>query len=103
FGDMSPLMRFYRLLVGNGLLFPEVSTYTGGMGRGELEEICDRYLSRREEQQKVTEAVERCLRKGYDYDKMKDRVLEAITDSHRAHKVISAICIAYPQFRKRTK
>ncbi|KAL6727947.1 hypothetical protein Aduo_009776 [Ancylostoma duodenale] len=73
------------------------------MGRGELEEICDRYLSRREEQQKVTEAVERCLRKGYDYDKMKDRVLEAITDSHRAHKVISAICIAYPQFRKRTK
>ncbi|EYC10215.1 hypothetical protein Y032_0057g2825 [Ancylostoma ceylanicum] len=75
----------------------------GGMGRGELEEICDRYLSRREEQQKVTEAVERCLRKGYDYDKMKDRVLEAISDSHRAHKVISAICIAYPQFRKRTK
>ncbi|EPB69741.1 pre-mRNA processing factor 3 [Ancylostoma ceylanicum] len=74
-----------------------------GMGRGELEEICDRYLSRREEQQKVTEAVERCLRKGYDYDKMKDRVLEAISDSHRAHKVISAICIAYPQFRKRTK
>ncbi|RCN31155.1 hypothetical protein ANCCAN_23071 [Ancylostoma caninum] len=73
------------------------------MGRGELEEICDRYLSRREEQQKVTEAVERCLRKGYDYDKMKDRVLEAISDSHRAHKVISAICIAYPQFRKRTK
>ncbi|VDO82049.1 unnamed protein product [Haemonchus placei] len=73
------------------------------MGRGELEEICDRYLSRREEQQKVTEAVERCLRKGYDYDKMKDRVLEAIADSHRAHKVISAICIAYPQFRKRTK
>ncbi|KAE9416939.1 hypothetical protein Angca_008305, partial [Angiostrongylus cantonensis] len=70
---------------------------------GELEEICDRYLSRREEQQKVTEAVERCLKKGYDYDKMKDRVLEAITDSHRAHKVISAICIAYPQFRKRTK
>uniref|UniRef100_A0A0K0DQ48 U4/U6 small nuclear ribonucleoprotein Prp3 n=1 Tax=Angiostrongylus cantonensis TaxID=6313 RepID=A0A0K0DQ48_ANGCA len=68
-----------------------------------LEEICDRYLSRREEQQKVTEAVERCLKKGYDYDKMKDRVLEAITDSHRAHKVISAICIAYPQFRKRTK
>ncbi|RCN45543.1 hypothetical protein ANCCAN_08473 [Ancylostoma caninum] len=41
------------------------------MGRGELEEICDRYLSPREEQQKVTEAVERCLRKGYDYDKMK--------------------------------
>ncbi|VDM56682.1 unnamed protein product [Angiostrongylus costaricensis] len=73
------------------------------MGHGELEEICDRYLSRREEQQKVTEAVERCLKKGYDYDKMKDRVLEAITDSHRAHKVISAICIAYPQFRKRTK
>lgn len=41
------------------------------MGRGELEEICDRYLSRREEQQKVTDAVERCLKKGYDYDKMK--------------------------------
>ncbi|KAK6741551.1 hypothetical protein RB195_009424 [Necator americanus] len=73
------------------------------MGRGELEEICDRYLSRREEQQKVTEAVERCLKKGYDYEKLKDRVLEAISDSHRAHKVISAICIAYPQFRKRTR
>ncbi|WKX98488.1 hypothetical protein Q1695_013849 [Nippostrongylus brasiliensis] len=73
------------------------------MGHGEIEEICDRYLSRKEEQQKVTEAVERCLRKGYDYDKMKDRVLDSIADSHRAHKVISAICTAYPQFRKRTK
>uniref|UniRef100_A0A1I7XTJ1 Pre-mRNA processing factor 3 n=1 Tax=Heterorhabditis bacteriophora TaxID=37862 RepID=A0A1I7XTJ1_HETBA len=60
------------------------------MGGNDVEEICERYLSRREERNKVVEAVQRCLKKGYDYEKMKDRVLSSVSDAHKAHKVISA-------------
>ncbi|CAL2036435.1 unnamed protein product [Caenorhabditis brenneri] len=70
---------------------------------GKLEDICDRYLSRREEQKKVIEAVERCLKKGYDFEKLRDRVHDAVEDSHKATKVISAVCDHYPQLRKRTR
>lgn len=70
---------------------------------GKLEDICDRYLSRREEQRKVIDAVERCLKKGYDYEKLKERVQSAVEDSHKASKVISAVCDQYPQLRKRTR
>ncbi|CAI2348280.1 unnamed protein product [Caenorhabditis sp. 36 PRJEB53466] len=70
---------------------------------GKLEDICDRYLSRREEQKKVIDAVERCLKKGYDYEKLKERVNSAVEDSHKASKVISAVCDHYPQLRKRTR
>ncbi|CAO4369366.1 unnamed protein product [Caenorhabditis nigoni] len=70
---------------------------------GKLEDICDRYLSRRDEQKKVIEAVNRCLSKGYDYEKLRERVQDAVEDSHKASKVTSAICDYYPQLRKRTR
>ncbi|ULT99888.1 hypothetical protein L5515_003721 [Caenorhabditis briggsae] len=70
---------------------------------GKLEDICDRYLSRRDEQKKVIEAVNRCLSKGYDYEKLRERVQNAVEDSHKASKVTSAICDYYPQLRKRTR
>ncbi|CAB3403480.1 unnamed protein product [Caenorhabditis bovis] len=70
---------------------------------GRLEDICERYLSKRDEQKKVIEAVERCLKKGYDYEKMKERVMSSVSDSYKAQKVISSVCDAYPQLRKRTR
>ncbi|CAJ0572506.1 unnamed protein product, partial [Mesorhabditis spiculigera] len=73
------------------------------MGRKELEEICDRYLSRREEREKAVDAVERCVKKGYDYERLKDKLLGLVTDSHKAHKIIDKVTSLYPQLRKRTK
>uniref|UniRef100_A0A8R1HQ16 Uncharacterized protein n=1 Tax=Caenorhabditis japonica TaxID=281687 RepID=A0A8R1HQ16_CAEJA len=70
---------------------------------GKLDDICDRYLSKKDEQRKVIEAVERCLKKGYDYEKLRERVQEVVVDSHKAIKVISAVCDHYPQLRKRTR
>ncbi|CAJ0951503.1 unnamed protein product, partial [Mesorhabditis belari] len=72
------------------------------MGK-ELEDVCDRYLSRKEEKQKVIEAVERCLKKNYDYEKLKDKVLDVVSDTHKAHKIIEKITSIYSQFRKRTR
>ncbi|CAI4230576.1 unnamed protein product [Auanema sp. JU1783] len=73
------------------------------MGREDVTEICEKYLSRREDRDKVKEAVERCVKKGYDYEKMRDRVLDIVSDSHKAHKVISAVSNTYAQFRKRNR
>uniref|UniRef100_A0A1I7TMF2 Pre-mRNA-splicing factor 3 n=1 Tax=Caenorhabditis tropicalis TaxID=1561998 RepID=A0A1I7TMF2_9PELO len=70
---------------------------------GKLEDICDRYLNKRDERKKVIEAVERCLKKGYDFEKLRDRVNDAVRDTHEATKVISAVCDHYPQLRKRTR
>ncbi|CAI5443995.1 unnamed protein product [Caenorhabditis angaria] len=79
----------------------EVSNLLAHFLMGKIEDICDRYLARREEQVKVTEAVERCLKKGYDYEKLKTRVQDAVSDSHLASKVINAVVDYYPQLRKR--
>lgn len=42
------------------------------MGRGEdITDICERYLSKKEEREDVKKAVMRCLDKNDNYDKMK--------------------------------
>ncbi|GMR41899.1 hypothetical protein PMAYCL1PPCAC_12094, partial [Pristionchus mayeri] len=74
------------------------------MGKKEdIDEICERYLNRREERQRVAECVERCLRKGYDYDQLKDRLGDCVSDSHKASKLISAFSTSISQFKKRSK
>ncbi|PAV59054.1 hypothetical protein WR25_10760 [Diploscapter pachys] len=73
------------------------------MGKASVEEIANRYLNKKEEKKEVVEIVDRCIQKGYDYEKMKDRVLNAIADAHKAHKIISAVCEEFPQLRKRTR
>ncbi|CAD6196654.1 unnamed protein product [Caenorhabditis auriculariae] len=70
---------------------------------GKLEDICGKYVSKREEREKVLEAVERCLKKGYDYENMKERVYSALSDSQKAKKVVTAVCDEYPQLRKRAR
>ncbi|GMS89013.1 hypothetical protein PENTCL1PPCAC_30846 [Pristionchus entomophagus] len=69
----------------------------------EIDEICERYLNRREERQRVAECVDRCLRKGYDYDQLKDRLGDCVSDSHKASKLISAFSSSISQFKKKSK
>ena len=41
------------------------------MGKASVEEIANRYLNKKEEKKEVVEIVDRCIQKGYDYEKMK--------------------------------
>ncbi|KAF8358136.1 prp-3, partial [Pristionchus pacificus] len=69
----------------------------------EIDEICERYLNRREERQRVAECVDRCLRKGYDYDQLKDRLGDCVSDSHKASKLLTAFSNFSSQFKKRSR
>ncbi|GMT18622.1 hypothetical protein PFISCL1PPCAC_9919, partial [Pristionchus fissidentatus] len=68
----------------------------------EIDEICEQYLSRREERQRVAECVDRCLRKGYDYEQLKVRLSDCVSDSRKTSDLLSAFS-AFSQFKKKSK
>uniref|UniRef100_A0A0N5AQE5 U4/U6 small nuclear ribonucleoprotein Prp3 n=1 Tax=Syphacia muris TaxID=451379 RepID=A0A0N5AQE5_9BILA len=59
------------------------------------------YLDKRDD--KLVEIVERCLRKGYDYEKMKDRVSDHMRDSSVRKRLIEALSDSFPQFARKRK
>lgn len=72
-----------------------------GMGDRNVERLVKKYIDKRDD--KLVDIVERCLRKGYDYEKMKDRVTDYVRDSTTRKRLIDALSEAFPQFARRRK
>ncbi|VDD88475.1 unnamed protein product [Enterobius vermicularis] len=66
-----------------------------------VERLLRKYLDKRDD--KLVEIVERCLRKGYDYEKMKDRVSDHLRDSSVRKRLVEALSDSFPQFARKRK
>ncbi|EJW86193.1 hypothetical protein WUBG_02894 [Wuchereria bancrofti] len=71
------------------------------MGDRNVEKLVRKYIDKRDD--KLVDIVERCLRKGYDYEKMRDRVGDHLRDSTTRKRLIDALSDAFPQFARRRK
>lgn len=71
------------------------------MGDRNVEKLVRKYIDKRDD--KLVDIVERCLRKGYDYEKMRDRVSDHVRDSTARKRLIDALSDAFPQFARRRK
>lgn len=71
------------------------------MGERNVEKLIRRYVDKRDD--KLVDVVKRCIRRGYDYEKMKDRVSEHLRDSLSRKKLVDALSEAFPQFARRRK
>lgn len=71
------------------------------MGDRNVEKLIRKYVDKRDD--KLVDIVGRCIRKGYDYEKMKDRVSDHIRDSTARKRLIDALSDAFPQFARRRK
>ncbi|VBB25975.1 unnamed protein product [Acanthocheilonema viteae] len=71
------------------------------MGDRNVEKLIRKYIDKRDD--KLVDIVERCLRKGYDYEKMRDRVSDYVRDSTARKRLIDALSDAFPQFARRRK
>uniref|UniRef100_A0A0R3RHR3 U4/U6 small nuclear ribonucleoprotein Prp3 n=1 Tax=Elaeophora elaphi TaxID=1147741 RepID=A0A0R3RHR3_9BILA len=71
------------------------------MGDRNVEKLVRKYIDKRDD--KLVDIVERCLRKGYDYEKMRDRVSDHVRDSTTRKRLIDALSDAFPQFARRRK
>ncbi|EFO24091.1 hypothetical protein LOAG_04390 [Loa loa] len=71
------------------------------MGDRNVEKLIRKYIDKRDD--KLVDIVERCLRKGYDYEKMRDRVSDHLRDSTSRKRLIDALSDAFPQFARRRK
>ncbi|VDO42912.1 unnamed protein product [Brugia timori] len=71
------------------------------MGDRNVEKLVRKYIDKRDD--KLVDIVERCLRKGYDYEKMRDRVGDHLRDSTTRKRLIDALSDAFPQFARKRK
>lgn len=71
------------------------------MGDRNVEKLIRKYTDKRDD--KLVDIVERCLRKGYDYEKMRDRVSDHVRDSTTRKRLVDALSDAFPQFARRRK
>lgn len=71
------------------------------MAERNVERIVRKYVSKRDD--KLVDIIERCLRKGHDYEKMKDRVSGHMRDSSVRKDLVEALSEAFPQFARRRK
>ncbi|MFH4977112.1 hypothetical protein AB6A40_003821 [Gnathostoma spinigerum] len=71
------------------------------MSERDVTKVIQKYVDKRDD--RLVSIVERCLRKGYDYDKMKDRVLDHVRDLPQKKKIVEALSDAFPQFARKRK
>ncbi|VDM97654.1 unnamed protein product [Thelazia callipaeda] len=71
------------------------------MGDRDVEKLVRKYIDKRDD--RLVDIVERCLRKGYDYEKMKDRVGDHVRETTVRKRLVDALSEAFPQFARRRK
>ncbi|KHN86428.1 U4/U6 small nuclear ribonucleoprotein Prp3 [Toxocara canis] len=71
------------------------------MSERNVERLVRKYIDKRDD--KLVDIVERCIRKGYDYEKMKGRIGEHVRDSSTRKRLVEALSDAFPQFARKSK
>ncbi|VDK48325.1 unnamed protein product [Anisakis simplex] len=71
------------------------------MSERNVERLVRKYIDKRDD--KLIDIVERCIRKGYDHDRMKERISEHVRDSSARKRLIEALSNAFPQFAYKSK
>uniref|UniRef100_A0A915ARM2 U4/U6 small nuclear ribonucleoprotein Prp3 n=1 Tax=Parascaris univalens TaxID=6257 RepID=A0A915ARM2_PARUN len=71
------------------------------MSERNVERLVRKHIEKRDD--KLVDIVERCLRKGYDYEKMRERIGDHVRDSSTRKRLIEALSDAFPQFARKRK
>lgn len=66
-----------------------------------IEKLVRKVLDHRDD--KIVSVVQKCLDRGYDYRKMKDRLNDEIRDGSKSGKLAESILEEFPASKKRPK